>query len=287
MAVPKGFLINDRMTPFPPEVLVTLSEKQQRLERAIGGTKYVARSIRALARETGLSPASVRAYCEACSHIARSPVTVGRDGDHFGYIVRLREKYDVSDIGEVRGPDLRGLGALSQDPPDVFFSYAHADAALAREFEGRFRRAGLRCYLAEKNIDVGADFSEDIRDALRGTRAVVLLLTQLSKDRPWVLLEAGAAWALGKSIFCALDQVSTEELAEPLRRRQARVVRTNDERGKFVKEVAKLIRAEQESGRSEDSPFDSLARVRARLVAGTTNIKARRRQSCDKRRAHG
>ena len=41
-----------------------------------------------------------------------------------------------------------------------------------------------------------------------------MLLSRYSIDRPWVLIEIGAAWVLGKRIVAIIDKVTPEEMPD-------------------------------------------------------------------------
>ncbi|OEU63955.1 MAG: hypothetical protein BBJ57_13940 [Desulfobacterales bacterium PC51MH44] len=75
---------------------------------------------------------------------------------------------------------------------DIFISYSHHDSQLAESIYSKLNDAGMRCFLAEK--DIAAERWEDrIRDALRASQRILLLITPNSKDSPWVVAEHGAA----------------------------------------------------------------------------------------------
>jgi hypothetical protein len=92
--------------------------------------------------------------------------------------------------------------------------------------------------MAEKDIGAGESWTDEIRTALIGSDVVLLLLTQRSKDRPWILVEAGAGWAMSKKLVPILNQVSAADLIEPLARHQARIVETAGQRRALAKELA-------------------------------------------------
>ena len=50
---------------------------------------------------------------------------------------------------------------------------------------------------------------DSIRAALVGSKRILVLLTPRSVTRPWVLMETGAAWALGKALIPACPACST------------------------------------------------------------------------------
>jgi len=42
----------------------------------------------------------------------------------------------------------------------------------------------------------------------------VVLLSRYSKDRPWVLIEMGAAWGLRKPIIAIIDKIGPNEMPD-------------------------------------------------------------------------
>ena len=94
MALPEDFQIKiDTTSGFTDDEMQGLPRQQRILEDSLGGTKYVARTARSLAQQSGLSPEQVVEYCERSSHIAQSPVEDFDENDYYGHISRLRQKY--------------------------------------------------------------------------------------------------------------------------------------------------------------------------------------------------
>ena len=112
---------------------------------------------------------------------------------------------------------------------DVFISYSHLDSQLANSIYSKLNNAGLRCFLAEKDIAASELWEDKIRESLRSSHRILLLITPNSKNSPWVVAEAGAAWALGKQLIPALAYVKTDELITPISSHQARLVHTPEQ----------------------------------------------------------
>jgi hypothetical protein len=121
---------------------------------------------------------------------------------------------------------------------DLFLSYASSDSATASELRGELERKGLTCFMAEKDIAVATEWQDVIRNALLGSKRILILITPRSMNRPWIFLETGAAWALGKTLIPALVQVSPSDLLDPIRRYQARIIETTAQRRSLVRELA-------------------------------------------------
>lgn len=109
---------------------------------------------------------------------------------------------------------------------DVFFSYSTEDKDIATELHRKLTATGLKCFLAEKDIRASEIWESRIRDALKDSNLVLLLITPRSVSSPWVLVEAGAAWGLNKKVLPLLMFVKPENLVDPIRKHQARIVET-------------------------------------------------------------
>jgi hypothetical protein len=120
---------------------------------------------------------------------------------------------------------------------DLFLSYASADGATASELRAALERKNVRCFMAERDVAVGTEWQDAIRNALIGAGRILILITPRSLNRPWVFMEIGAAWALGKSLIPALVQVNPNDLPDPIRGSQARVIETTAQRKALVKEI--------------------------------------------------
>jgi hypothetical protein len=121
---------------------------------------------------------------------------------------------------------------------DVFISYAAGDAGIADELRSDLAKNGLKCFMAEKDIQIATEWQDSIRRALIGSKRILVLLTPRSINRPWVLMETGAAWALGKPLIPALSHVAPNELVDPIKRYQARIIETTAQRQTLIKELA-------------------------------------------------
>lgn len=121
---------------------------------------------------------------------------------------------------------------------DLFISYASSDSALAHELRTEIEKRGLTTFMAEKDIPVSAQWKLTIRDALRSSNRVLILLTPNSLSRPWVLLETGAAWVLDKTLIPAFIHVDPNSFPDPLKDVQARKIETMAQRKLLVDELA-------------------------------------------------
>jgi len=100
----------------------------------------------------------------------------------------------------------------------VFISHSSKDKWIARQIDRLIREKGqsvsIETFLDEKDIAGGESIAESIRDNLRQCSELLVLFSRYSVDRPWVLIEVGAAWGLEKYIVAIIDKVTPEELPD-------------------------------------------------------------------------
>lgn len=99
MAIPNSFRINNSRNPFSSEELSTLPEAQKLIETALMREKFVARSIKVLAKVSGLSEEDIAEYCEKSGHIARSPYKTADGKAYYGILSKLLTKYKLTPNG--------------------------------------------------------------------------------------------------------------------------------------------------------------------------------------------
>lgn len=103
---------------------------------------------------------------------------------------------------------------------DVFLSFIHEQQSVAVAVQKL-----LQDNLKERKIFLSADvwqvlagenWLDRIKEELSSAKVVILLLSKLSVDRPWVNFEAGAAWLTNKPIIPAcFGGLSKEGLPKP------------------------------------------------------------------------
>jgi hypothetical protein len=123
------------------------------------------------------------------------------------------------------------------DEIDIFFSYSHRDSGIARNLVSKLEDAGLRCFIAEKDVAAGVLWESRIREAILEAKRMLLLITPRSKNSLWVAAEAGAAWALEKELCACLMFVEVHELIEPIKQHQARRIETQEEVESLINEL--------------------------------------------------
>lgn len=99
----------------------------------------------------------------------------------------------------------------------------------------------FKCFLAEADLNIGKRWMDSIHSAIKGSKIVIVLLTPRSIDRPWVLIETGAAWALDKPLVPVLKFIEADKIVDPLREYQARTIETSKQLDKLIEEIQMLI----------------------------------------------
>jgi TIR domain len=154
--------------------------------------------------------------------------------------VRHRDNWSIDDYYRLVDASITIGSPLRHD---VFLSYSEKDSSLANEFALELEQRGLSCFFAKRNIDAGANWVDNIREALRSSREIVIVITPESRKSSWVMIEAGAAWVLGKRLTPCLAYVDHSELPSPILMHQTRVMKTHADMIAIADELASRIRA--------------------------------------------
>jgi hypothetical protein len=93
----------------------------------------------------------------------------------------------------------------------IFISHSGEDTWVARHIAKEINLLGAKSFLDEADIDVGAEFEEDIREFLDKADALLVLVTPWSLERPYVWAEIGAAWIRRIPIIVVLHGLSVKE----------------------------------------------------------------------------
>lgn len=94
----------------------------------------------------------------------------------------------------------------------VFVSHSGTDTWVAKQIARELGDCGATAFLDEAEIDVGADFEENILAFLEKADELVVLLTPWALDRPYVWAEVGAAWGRRIPIVALLHGLTAAEL---------------------------------------------------------------------------
>ncbi len=84
---------------------------------------------------------------------------------------------------------------------DVFISHSAKDREVAQEICAVLEADGLSCWIAPRDVTPGKNFGEEILDAIEGTRATVLVLSEHSNASVHVRHEVERAVSKGRTVF--------------------------------------------------------------------------------------
>src|SRR5277367_4434192 len=98
-----------------------------------------------------------------------------------------------SAAGKVAKEDVR-------KPYQVFISHATADKWIAKTLCEKIEETGATTFRDDRDIAGGDDIPEEIRRQIKRSNEPLVVLTPESVNRPWVILEVGAAWGWSKRV---------------------------------------------------------------------------------------
>lgn len=85
--------------------------------------------------------------------------------------------------------------------PKVFLSHSSRDARAVLMFRDQAVAVGMDVYLAEHDVQPGESLADKVRDAIRRSDAVVVLLTKSGAASAYVQQEIGVAVDAGKPVI--------------------------------------------------------------------------------------
>lgn len=114
----------------------------------------------------------------------------------------------------------------------IFVSHSGEDTWVARQIAREIASRGAQPFLDEADIDVGAEFEEDIRAFLDQADELLVLITPWSLERPYVWAEIGAAWIRRIPIVVVLHGISVSDFQAkpnaPVFLKKRDMIRLND-----------------------------------------------------------
>lgn len=99
----------------------------------------------------------------------------------------------------------------------VFLSHAHKDRWIAKQCARLIEEADkprVEVFVDEKDIEGGQSIPDSVLSGIENCDEFVVLLSPYSKERPWVLIEMGAAWGLRKPIIAIIDKIGPREMPD-------------------------------------------------------------------------
>jgi hypothetical protein len=84
---------------------------------------------------------------------------------------------------------------------DVFISHANTNKAVADAACAALEQAGIRCWIAPRDIEPGSDWGSGIIGGIKGSRVMLLVLSAAANRSPQILREVERAVHLGVTII--------------------------------------------------------------------------------------
>jgi len=122
----------------------------------------------------------------------------------------------------------------------VFVSHSGEDTWVARQIAREISDCGATPFLDEADVDVGAEFEENIREFLDKADELLVLFTPWALERAYVWIEIGAAWQRRLPIVVVLLGLSTKDFQAhpnaPVFLKKRDIIRLND-LDKYLKQL--------------------------------------------------
>lgn len=92
----------------------------------------------------------------------------------------------------------------------IFLSYSGKDGVFAHLLASALNKRGVEALINKEEILWGQNLIKTTQKALKSASAVIVLLSENSRDSKWISFEIGAATAQGKTIFPILISESPD-----------------------------------------------------------------------------
>ena len=106
----------------------------------------------------------------------------------------------------------------------------------------RLKKRSISSFLAEKDIELGKKWDDEIRENLMSCNIVLIIFTPNSKDQHWILLESGAAWVLNKTIIPATMNVEFGDILKPISASQGISITTPQGYTDLINKIEKILK---------------------------------------------
>jgi hypothetical protein len=134
----------------------------------------------------------------------------------------------------------------------VFISHSGEDTWIAQKIADDVSGLGAHTFLDRANVDIGAEFEDEIRDSLDRAQELLVLFTPWSLDRPYVWMEIGSAWIRKIPVVVVLLGITSDEFlgrpTTPVFLKRHNVVRLNDVQ-RYLDQLRKRVVGEREDGK--------------------------------------
>jgi len=100
---------------------------------------------------------------------------------------------DTSETSPPSAPPSTDAAPSSETGAPVFISYASADAAIANQVCAALERAGVRCWIAPRDVMPGVLYADAIVRAISSASAILLILSASAIASPTLARKSNAA----------------------------------------------------------------------------------------------
>lgn len=111
---------------------------------------------------------------------------------------------------------------------------------ISKAIEEGGSKGGTKTFLDGKDIETGDLIPDSIRKNIKDCDEFLILLTKDSVSRPWVLVELGAAWGMGKRISGITSGISPEKMPQVLS--QCKVIDLNKFDDEYLRELSNRVK---------------------------------------------
>ena len=84
---------------------------------------------------------------------------------------------------------------------DVFLSYSTLDRTTAEAVRAGLEAQGIRCWIAQRDVLPGAEYGQQIIEAINSCKTLVLVFSSHANDSPHVRREVERALSHGKIVI--------------------------------------------------------------------------------------
>ncbi len=113
----------------------------------------------------------------------------------------------------------------------VFVSHATADKWIARMLCEKIEETGAKAFRDDRDINGGDDIPDEIRRQIVKSDEMLVIFSPKSLNRPWVLLEVGAAWGRRQKarIVAVLCHVEVDNIPDIISSKKAILINDVDD----------------------------------------------------------
>ncbi|HZQ19552.1 MAG TPA: toll/interleukin-1 receptor domain-containing protein [Terriglobales bacterium] len=133
---------------------------------------------------------------------------------------------------------------------DIFISFIHEEEAFAKEVQEFLTTVipSITPFMASDRFQMyaGEIWLDRILQELKGARVLLLMLSDVSVERPWVNFEAGAAWLNGSKVIpVCFGKLKKDSLPKPYSSLQALDLLDSGDQEYLARSVAHHIGVEE------------------------------------------